>query len=511
MMNPETYTVEMKNISKTFPGVRALDHVNFAVRPGEVKALVGENGAGKSTLIKILTGAYTLEEGEIFINGAKVEKMTPMISEHLGIAAVYQNLVLANHLTVAENVMMGEMPTTFGWLNKRALRQKTQEILERIGYAGVIDPTTVVNKLSASQQGMVAIVRALSRNANILIFDEPTAVLAAREVDELFRVIRWLREQNFSVIYISHRMEEIFKLCDTVAVMKDGKYVGEKQVANTNEDDLIAMMVGRGVSQDHYDATRKLGDEKLRVERLSNAKLKNCGLSVKQGEIVGLYGLVGSGRTELSRALFGADPITSGDIYVNGKAITAMTPRKAIDHKMGLLPEDRRTQGLAQLLSVKHNINMAIYPRIATMGIIHPAKETATSNQFIKSLAIKTPSPNQLVRNLSGGNQQKVVVAKWLASQSKVFIMDEPTNGIDVGAKEEIYNLINTLAREGSAILMISSYMTELMSICDRILVMQNGAIVADVARPDFDEERLLALAIKYTSTNGGHTYASKQ
>lgn len=506
-MAEEKYTVLMQNISKEFPGVKALEDVTFAVKPGEVKALVGENGAGKSTLIKILTGAYSLEKGEIYIHGQKVEKMTPMISEQLGIAAVYQNLVLANHLTVAENVMMGAMPTRFGFLNKKMLAQKTQELLEQIDYAEAIRPTDKVGNLSASQQGMVAIVRALSRNARIIIFDEPTAVLAAREVEELFRVIRWLREQNISIIYISHRLEEIFKLCDTVCVMKDGKYVGEKLVSESNEDQLISMMVGRDLSQDHYDGTRTIGEEMLRVEGVSNTRVHNCSLQIRRGEIVGLYGLVGSGRTELSRALFGADPIDAGVVYVKGEILHNPNPRKAIDHKMGLLPEDRRRQGLAQSLSLKHNINMPIYPRIGTAGIINTAKEKATCSQFIKALAIKTPSLNQIVRNLSGGNQQKVVVGKWLAAKSSVFIMDEPTNGIDVGAKEEIYNLINTLAREGSAILMISSYMTELMGICDRILIMRNGKIVANVERQDFNEEMILSLAIKQTPGTGGATY----
>jgi ribose transport system ATP-binding protein len=505
-----TYAVEMKNISKTFPGVKALEDVSFAVKPGEVKALVGENGAGKSTLIKILTGAYALEDGEIFVDTKKIGKMNPIVSEQLGIAAVYQNLVLAEHLTVAENVMMGFMPTRFGLLDKKSLVQKTQAILEQIGYAGVITPLDRVKDLSSSQQGMVAIVRALSRNAKIIIFDEPTAVLAAREVDELFRVIRWLREQHIAIIYISHRMEEIFKLCDTVAVMKDGKMVGEKHVADTNEDGLIAMMVGRGVTQDHYDPTRQRGEEMLRVEQISNDRLAGCSLTIQQGEIVGLYGLVGSGRTELARALFGADPISTGTITVKGKPLTALTPRKCIDHEMGLLPEDRRTQGLLQKLSVEHNVNMAIYPRIGTIGFIDQKKEKETYQHFIQALGIKTPSPKQFVRNLSGGNQQKVVVAKWLASQSKVFLMDEPTNGIDVGAKEEIYNLINTLAREGSAILMISSYMTELMSICDRILVMRDGKIVAEVGRNEFNEEAILALAIKQTNTSGGQDHASE-
>ncbi len=504
-MAEENYTVLMKNISKEFPGVKALQDVTFAIKAGEVMALVGENGAGKSTLIKILTGAYALEKGKIFINGQQIEKMTPVISDQLGIAAVYQNLVLANHLTVAENVMMGYMPTTFGFVSKRKLAEETQKILEQIGYAEAINPLEKVGNLSASQQGMVAIVRALSRNAKIIIFDEPTAVLAAREVEELFRVIRWLREQNISIIYISHRMEEIFKLCDSVTVMKDGQYAGQKKVADTNEDDLISMMVGRGVTQDHYDDTRAIGEEMLRVKNVSNQHVTSCSLQIRQGEIVGLYGLVGSGRTELSRALFGADPIHTGEIHIKGSLMHNPTPRKSIDHHIGLLPEDRRRQGLAQSLSVKHNINMPIYPRIGKMGIINTSKEKETCDHFIQALDIKTPSSDQVVRNLSGGNQQKVVVGKWLAAKSKVFIMDEPTNGIDVGAKEEIYTLINTLAKEGSAILMISSYMTELMGICDRILIMRNGSIVAKVAREDFNEEKILALAIKQS---GGQDYA---
>ena len=499
-MGAENYAVEMRNISKTFPGVKALDRVSLTVKPGEVKALVGENGAGKSTLIKILTGAHPIESGELFVGGEKVEKMSPMISEQLGIAAVYQNLVLADHLTVAENVMMGSMPTKFGFLDKKRIAEKTQDILERIGYADAIEPMQRVKDLSASQQGMVAIVRALSRNAKTIIFDEPTAVLAAREVEELFRVIRLLREEHIAMIYISHRMEEIFKLCDTVAVMKDGKYVGERIVSETNEDELISMMVGRGVTQDHYDSSRKLGSDIFHVEHVTNAHVKDCSFTIKEGEIVGLYGLVGSGRTELARALFGADPIESGSVAVKGEKIPALTPRKCIDRSMSLLPEDRRKQGLLQLLSVEHNINMAIYPRIGTLGFIDRAKEKELCVRFIKSLEIKTPSPQQFVKNLSGGNQQKVVVGKWLAAQSKMFIMDEPTNGIDVGAKEEIYSLINDLAKEGSGILMISSYMTELMGICDRIMIMRGGELVSEVTREDFSEESILALAIKQSN-----------
>ena len=496
VMNDE-YAVVMKNINKEFPGVKALENVNFALRKGEVKALVGENGAGKSTLIKILTGAYTMDSGEIYVFGKKIERMTPIISERLGISAVYQNLVLADHLTVAENILLGQLPTKAGILSKSEMIKRTRKILDEIGYGEIINPMMRVGDLSASQQGMVAIARALSRNAKVIIFDEPTAVLAAQEVEELFRVIRWLKQTGRAVIYISHRLEEIFQLCDTVIVLKDGKVVGEKKVSETNEDELISMMVGRKVQGGIYDPSRKIGEEVLRAEDIKNEKLKGCSFNLRSGEIVGLYGLVGSGRTELSRALFGADPIESGNLYVLGKKVSKINPRKSIDRGVSLIPEDRRRQGLALKLSVKLNINLPIYPKIGKMGLLNVSKERKNAEYYVKVLDIKTPSLNQIAMNLSGGNQQKVVVAKWLASKAKVFIMDEPTNGIDVGAKEEIYQLMNLLAKEGAGILFISSYMPELMAICDRILVMRNGRIVADLPREEFDEEKLLSYAIR--------------
>ncbi len=493
----DRYAVQLLNISKSFPGVQALKDVTFKLKEGEVKALVGENGAGKSTLIKILTGAYVPDQGEIIVFDKKEEKMTPIISESLGISAVYQNLILAPHLTVAENIVLGNEPRRAGFLiNKTEMIRKAREALAQVGYEGIIDPNEKLGNLPVAQQGIVAIARAVSRNARVVIFDEPTAVLAKRETEELFRIIKELKKRGVSIIYISHRLEEIFQICDTVYVLKDGMFVGEKPINETNEDELISMMVGRKLRKEIY-TKRNIGKVVLKVENIRNKKLKGCSLTLKEREIVGLYGLVGSGRTELARAIFGADPIDEGKIYIEGKPVYIKSPATAIKSSLALVPEDRRVQGLALKLSVRDNINLPIYRHISRLSVINHLKERSIANDFVKKLRIKTPSISTTVMNLSGGNQQKVVIAKWLASKSKVFIMDEPTNGVDVGAKEEIYQLMNELASEGAAILFISSYMPELMSICDRILVMKDGKIVGDVPREEMDEEKLLALAIK--------------
>jgi ribose transport system ATP-binding protein len=489
--------VRMTGICKSYPGVRALHQASIAVREGEIKALVGENGAGKSTLMKILTGAETPDAGTIEIGGRAFDRMTPALSDRLGVACVYQNMMLAEHLTVAENIWMGHLPAKGGFLSPRRLRDDTDRILREIGYAGIIDPRSRVADLTASRQGMVAIVRAVSRNARIIIFDEPTAMLADREVEELFKVIRLLRERKLAILYISHRMEEIFDLCDRYAVLKDGETVGEGPLQGMTEDRLIALMVGREVTGSNYDATRSPGEELLRAEDVTTDRVSGCSLSLREGEIVGLYGLVGAGRTELSRALFGRDRIRSGTVRLRGQPVRLSTPRRAIDHRIGLVPEDRRRQGLALQLSVKHNLNLPVYRRTSLFGLIRPGVERAIGDRYIRDLAIKTPSPDQKVRHLSGGNQQKVVLGKWLATESRIFILDEPTNGVDVGAKAEIYALINRLAREKAGILFISSYMPELMDVCDRILVMNGGRLVADVPRTEFKEETLLSHAIR--------------
>ncbi len=493
----DKYAVQLVNISKSFPGVQALKDVTFTLKEGEVKALVGENGAGKSTLIKILTGAYVPDKGEIYVFGKKVERMTPIISENLGISAVYQNLVLAPHLTVAENIVLGSEPRKMRiFVNKSKMLEKARKVLAEVGYENIIDPNEKLGNLPVAQQGIVAIARALSRKAKVVIFDEPTAVLAKRETEELFRIIKDLKERGVSVIYISHRLEEIFEICDTVYVSKDGKFVGEMPVSETDEDKLISMMVGRKLRKEIY-AKRNIGNVVLEVENIKNKKLKGCSFFMREGEIVGLYGLVGSGRTELARAIFGADPIEEGKIQMEGKPVHVKSPSHAIKASLALVPEDRRRHGLALKLSVRDNINLPIYKHISRLSVINHFMERSIANDFVKKLRIKTPSISTIVMHLSGGNQQKVVIAKWLASKSKIFIMDEPTNGIDVGAKEEIYHLMNELASEGAAILFISSYMPELMGICDRILVMRDGKIVGDVPREEMTEEKLLTLAIK--------------
>ncbi len=488
--------LEVKNISKEFPGVKALEDISFDLYKGEVHAIVGENGAGKSTLIKILTGAYTADKGEIIIFGKKYEKLEPILTQTLGITAVYQEMVLANDLNVVDNVFLGIEPSKYGFIKSKEKKAKVIELMKSIGYEGLpID--AVVRSLSAAQQGIVAILRALIRNAKIIIFDEPTASLSSKEVDVLFKVINTLKSQHISIIYISHRLEEIFKIADRVTVMKDGKVVDTKGIQSTNIDELIKLMVGRNVSNDFYDPTRRIGEEIFRCENITNYKVKNISFSLKSGEIVGLYGLIGSGRTELAMSIFGADKSTYGDIYIEGKKVHLKSPEKASRYKLSYLPEDRRRQGLALQMGVKFNINLASYNKISNFGFVDIKKERLVAADLVKALGIKTPGLSQIVSNLSGGTQQKVVVAKWLAANSKIFLMDEPTVGIDVGAKAEIYNLINQLAKSGGTVLFISSYMPELMGICDRILVMKDGKIAGEVKRQDFTEDRILALAIK--------------
>jgi len=490
--------VEMVGIGKCYPGVAALADVSFALRRGEIRALVGENGAGKSTLMRLLTGAEAPSAGEIRVHGQAVPRMTPALAEHLGIACVYQNLVLAEHLTVAENIWLGRLPAWRGTFLRRAeLQARTAALLREIGYDGVIAPDDCVGHLSASQQGMVAIARALARDAAIVILDEPTAVLAEREVRELFRVIRLLRERHLAVVYISHRMEEVFDLCDTVTVLKDGRNAGEAAVRETSVDRLIAMMVGRELSASHFDPQRRPGEPLLSAEHIATHRVHDGSLRLCAGEIVGIYGLVGAGRTEFSRALFGRDRVRSGVLQVAGAPVVLRSPREAIGHGLSLVPEDRRRHGLALQLSVEHNLNLAVYGRHSRWGFVRHQREREVCRQYTEALRIKTPSPAQRVRHLSGGNQQKVVLGKWLAAQSRIFIMDEPTNGVDVGAKEEIYGLVNRMARDGAGVVFISSYMPELIDLCDRIVVMNGGRTVATVPRPQFDERRLLALAIR--------------
>lgn len=495
--------LRVENISKEFPGVKALSNVSFNLLEKEVHALVGENGAGKSTLIKILTGAHSPTNGKITVWGKNYDRLDPILSQHLGITAVYQELALANHISVSNNVFLGIEPSKLGLVSDREKDKRTLELMEKIGYED-LNVHAIVNNLSAAQQGIVAILRVLVRNARIIIFDEPTASLSSKEVKVLFNVINTLREQGISMIYISHRLEEIFEIADRVTVLKDGKVTGERKIGGVSSSELISMMVGRSIQTNVYDSKRKMGEEVFRCENITNSMVKDVSIAIRSGEIVGLYGLVGSGRTEFARSIFGADPLFNGKVYINGKPVKIKSPAAAKKMRLSYLPEDRRRYGLGLNLSVKYNINMASYENTSKFGFVDGKKERFVTFDLVKALRIATPSISQKTSNLSGGNQQKVVIAKWLAAKSKIFIMDEPTVGIDVGAKEEIYDLINKLAEEGSGVLFISSYMPELMSMCDRIVVMNRGRIAGEVKRKDFSEEKILKLAIENISIKNG-------
>ncbi|WP_461204820.1 sugar ABC transporter ATP-binding protein [Clostridium sp. DL1XJH146] len=493
--------VEMKGITKEFPGVKALTSVDLDIRAGEVHALVGENGAGKSTFIKILMGVYTKTAGEVFVEGKKIDIKSPLQAQALGLAAVYQDVNLALQLSVAENFFMGQLPKTkLGLIDYEKMYRETKEIMDSIEIH--IDPKAIVSTLSIAQQEMVAIGKIVYQRAKLVIFDEPTALLTNDETEQLFKIIKMLKEKNVGIIYISHRMEEIFNICDRATVFKDGVKVDTLDTNKTNEDELIAKMVGRDV-EDMYGIERvKPKDVVLKVENLTRGKdFKNINFDVRRGEIFGMFGLVGSGRTEIVRSIFGADLKDSGNVTLNGKLAEFKTPKEGINAGIALLPEDRKEQGIALGLSIAVNTSMVAIDNISKYGIIDNKKGIEVAEKYRKILRIKTPSVNQLVKNLSGGNQQKVVISKWLAMGSDIFIFDEPTVGVDVGAKTEIYKVFESLVKEGKTIIIISSYLPEVMGLLDRMLVMYEGKQMGILNRDEFDEEKI----IKYASgMNGG-------
>ncbi len=485
----------MENISKDFPGVKALNDVSISINAGEVHALVGENGAGKSTLIKILMGVYQKNAGEIFIAGEKADIRNPIDAQNYGLSAVYQDVTIARHLTVAENFFLGKPPLTkAGFVNWKKMNTKTQVVLDELKLD--IDAKKPVRSLSVAQQEMVIIAKKYFEHSKIIIFDEPTALLANEEVEELFTIIRRLKNEGVACIYISHRLEEIFELCDKVSVMKDGCLIDTTLVSDTNEDDLISKMVGRTIEDMYSIEHGKTGEEALRVEGLSRkGAFTDINFSVHKGEVFGIFGLVGSGRTEIVRALYGADPFDSGDIYLADRKTRIKNPVEAIKNRIGLLPEDRKHDGLTLDTTVENNINMASYKDISKFGFINLKREKKRSLKQIENMRIKTPSEKQKVINLSGGNQQKVVIGKWLCCDSNIFIFDEPTVGIDVGAKSEIYRLLEKLLADGNAVIMISSYLPEILGIADRIMVIHEGEQTGIVQRGDYSEEKLLKLA----------------
>ena len=487
--------VEMKNISKEFPGVKALSNVDLDIRKGEVHALVGENGAGKSTIIKILMGVYTKTSGEIFIEGKQVEFKAPSQAQKYGLGAVYQDVNLAKHLSVAENFFMGNLPRTkFGTVDYKKMHEETKAVLDSIQV--YVNPKTIIRNLSVAQQEMVSIGKTFHQKAKLVIFDEPTALLTNDETKQLFKIIELLKENNVGILYISHRMEEIFEISDRVTVLKDGTKVDTVQTNETNEDELINMMVGRNV-ENMYDIEKPIpGDIILEVENLGRQGVfHNINFNIRKGEIFGMYGLIGSGRTEIVRSIFGADMKDSGSVIVKGKEANYKSPKDGIEAGIALLPENRKDEGLALILSVSTNTNMVSIDKISSNGIINNKKGYKIAEEYVNALRTKTPSIHQLVKNLSGGNQQKVVISKWLAKGSDIFIFDEPTVGVDVGAKREIYKIFEDLLKQGKSIIVISSYLPEIMGLADRILVMHEGKQMDILNKSEFSDEYILKLA----------------
>lgn len=487
--------VRMEHVCKTFPGVRALDDMSLTVHEGEVHALVGENGAGKSTLIKVLMGVFNMNSGSIFVEGELVDIRNPIDAQNLGLGAVYQDVTIARDLTVAENFFLGRLPkTTLGLVDWKTMRVETQKVLDELNIR--VSASSLVKTLSVANQEMVLIAKKYFEHSKLIIFDEPTALLSNEEVQELFSIIRRLKKQGVASIYITHRLEEVFELCDTITVMKDGKLSAHMMISETNEDDIISKMVGRTVEDMYSINHTEPGEEILNVKNLTRDNVfKDISFSLRKGEIFGIFGLVGSGRTEIVRAIYGADKFTSGTIELNGEEIILKNPTMAISHGIGLLPEDRKNEGLTLHTSIEHNINLASYSEVAKYGVISLKKEESRSKKQIEDLRIKTPSAKQKVVNLSGGNQQKVVIGKWLCRDSNIFIFDEPTVGIDVGAKSEIYILLEKLLEAGNSIIMISSYLPEIMGIADRIMVIHEGKQMDILNRGTYSEELLLRLA----------------
>ncbi len=488
--------LEMIHIRKSFPGVVALDDVRFELRRGEVHILLGENGAGKSTLVKILSGAYQKTAGQIILNGLETGIKNPRHAQDLGIAIIYQEFNLVPQLSTGENIFLGrEQIHTPGLINQREIFASAQGILDDLGVE--IEARKPVGELGVAQQQMVEVAKALSLDARILIMDEPTSALTEHEITELFNTIRQLKRKGVSIIYISHRLEELFKIGDRVTVLRDGKYIDTRNIADVTISELISMMVNRELKAHFPKLKAAIGEEVLRVNGLSiKGALNDINISVHRGEVLGIAGLLGSGRTELARSLFGVDKIDSGKIYIRGKRQRIKSPRRAINLGLGLLTEDRKSQGLIMILSTKDNICLPSVERFSRLGFVDTKEESQAAAQYVRDLHIKTPSLHQQVMFLSGGNQQKVVISKWLCCQADILIFDEPTRGIDVGSKVEIYQLMNRLTARGAAIIMISSELPEILGMSDRIVVMSQGRIAGEFSAGEATQEKILHCAL---------------
>ena len=483
-----------QNIVKRFPGVLALDGVSFEIERGSCHALIGENGAGKSTLGKILAGVYTVDEGEIQLEGRAIHAATPLAARHLGIAMVHQELAFCPNLTVAENLCLGDLPSHAGWLDRDRMREQARAMLAEIEVD--MDVNLPISRLSTGQEQLVQIAPALGTRAQIIVMDEPTSSLSVKESENLFQLLAKLKQRGITIIYVSHRMEEIFRLCDRITVLRDGRHVATEKISETNPDRVIQQMVGREVKQyTSQHLQRALGDECLRVENLSSpGKFSNVSFVLRAGEILGFAGLVGAGRSEVAQAIFGLDPAATGKVLVRGKELPLHSVSAALAAGIGLLPEDRKRLGLVLSMNCRENTSLAILPRLSDFGFVRRKEERSLVQRYVDKLRVKTPSMDAPIAGLSGGNQQKIALAKWLARECGILIVDEPTRGVDVGAKAEIHHLLDELACQGLALLAISSELPEVMNLSRRIIVMRQGSIVGELERKDFTQTNLMRL-----------------
>ncbi len=486
--------IKFQNITKRFPGVLALDGVSFEIERGSCHALMGENGAGKSTLGKILAGVYFADEGELLLDNKLIRPTTPLAARRLGIAMVHQELAFCPNLTVAENLCLGDLPRRAGWLDRRRMREQARAMLAEID--APIDVDLPISRLSTGQEQLIQIAAALGTGAQIIIMDEPTSSLSVRESENLFQLLAKLKQRGITIIYVSHRMEEIFRLCDRITVLRDGRHIATERVAETNHERVIQQMVGRELRQyTSLHLQSPLGEELLRVENLSSpGKFNNVSFSLRAGEILGFAGLIGAGRSEMAQAIFGLDEAATGKVFVRGRELQLRSVQAALAAGIGLLPEDRKRLGLVLAMNCRENTSLAILSRLSSFGFVRRREECALAQRYVDRLRVKTPSLDSSVASLSGGNQQKIALAKWLARECGILIVDEPTRGVDVGAKAEIHHLLDELACQQLAVLVISSELPEVMNLSRRILVMRQGRIAGELARNDFTQPNLMRL-----------------
>ncbi|MGE4549441.1 MAG: sugar ABC transporter ATP-binding protein [Intestinibacillus sp.] len=496
------YILEMNHIMKSFPGVQVLNDVTLQVRPGEVHALMGENGAGKSTLMKILMGIYSADAGEVVLNGQKITCKNPHDAMDHGIAMIHQELNPILDMQVFENVFIGrEKRTPLGLVDKAGMLRETRSLLASLNVD--IPSDAYMRDLSVAQCQLIEIVKAISINARVVVMDEPTSAITEHEVETLFGQIRRLKSEGVAIIYISHKMDEIFAICDTVTVLRDGHFIGTNPTSEMTNEQLIRMMVGRDITEVFPKAEARIGDPILEVKNISMGKMiKNVSFQLRTGEVLGIAGLVGAGRSELVETIFGMRRKSSGEIFIHGQKVNIRSPKDAIAHKIALITEDRKFTGLNLVGSVAENITLVHLAQLFPNGLLGSSKEKEVSDHYIQELSIKTPSRHALVGNLSGGNQQKVVLAKWLLTAPDIIILDEPTRGIDVGAKRDIYLLIGEMVKSGKAVIVISSEIPEVMGLADRIIVMSEGRLTGEVNRPDFSQERIMTYAAQFGGVN---------